>query len=347
MIDKTVPDVDRNEHRSFNWVLNHNRIVKPDHQPYSITEDYFGFFPKEDQLYETRTYESKDSLEIVTMSNDLDVLYFADAYGVYYNDWYGEPVTGEISHILFGGLTETDFLLLDNAKKNKKLVITEFNLIATPTKKFIRNKVERSFDFKWTGWVGRYFIFLDTLSNPELPAWIIKRYVDQYDQPWSFTKSGIVMVHDSIGIVVLENETHLVNEVPYIHATEEGMEKYGLPDSVHYPFWFDIIESGDTNTTYANYKLSANEAGKQVLQTNGIPEIFPAVIASKEPYNYYYFAGDFADNPVKNYTAYFKGIRNFDYFLYLDEVDNRARFFWNFYIPLIENILKDFLKEQD
>jgi len=45
LLDKTVPTKERNEHKSFHWVLNHNRYVKPDKERYKLKEDYYGFFP--------------------------------------------------------------------------------------------------------------------------------------------------------------------------------------------------------------------------------------------------------------------------------------------------------------
>ena len=45
ILDKTVPTMERTEHKSFNWVLNHNRYVKPNGDLYNVDKDYYGFFP--------------------------------------------------------------------------------------------------------------------------------------------------------------------------------------------------------------------------------------------------------------------------------------------------------------
>ena len=40
ILDKTVPTMDRTEHKSFNWILDHNRFVKPNGDLYY--EQLFG-----------------------------------------------------------------------------------------------------------------------------------------------------------------------------------------------------------------------------------------------------------------------------------------------------------------
>ena len=46
ILDKTVPTLDRNNHRSLTWILSHDRIVKADNnRKYLLRKDYYGFFP--------------------------------------------------------------------------------------------------------------------------------------------------------------------------------------------------------------------------------------------------------------------------------------------------------------
>ena len=46
LVDKTVPDLERIEHRSFDWVLTNERFVKKENKrSYSYKKDYFGFVP--------------------------------------------------------------------------------------------------------------------------------------------------------------------------------------------------------------------------------------------------------------------------------------------------------------
>ncbi len=45
ILNKTVPSLERHKHRSFHWVLNHEKFVKQDEKPYSFVKDYFGFVP--------------------------------------------------------------------------------------------------------------------------------------------------------------------------------------------------------------------------------------------------------------------------------------------------------------
>ena len=45
ILDKTVPTLERLNHRSLTWILTNERFVKKNKSSYSYKKDYFGFFP--------------------------------------------------------------------------------------------------------------------------------------------------------------------------------------------------------------------------------------------------------------------------------------------------------------
>ncbi|MBK5271067.1 MAG: hypothetical protein JJE22_08640, partial [Bacteroidia bacterium] len=184
IIDKTVMTQDGQEHVSFSWVLNHERFTKSKSNLYKTSTDYFGFFPLGGENFRLKGLErfSPDMLE--RLSNDADLAYFTDTYGIYRNEWYAKKNIAERSGIVYGGMSEQDIAFLQNMKAKHKLIITEFNTIGSPTSPEIRSEFENMFGLKWSGWVGRYFTSLDTSVNTELPRWLINNYKNQHAGQW-------------------------------------------------------------------------------------------------------------------------------------------------------------------
>jgi hypothetical protein len=83
------------------------------------------------------------------------------------------------------------------------------------------------------------------------------------------------------------------------------------------------------------------------LADNNIPSQFPAIIEHyRNDYKFYYFCGDFADNPISQGGSYFKGISLFRKLFYNDDIAaERVSFFWEFYRPMINKILDDYDKD--
>ncbi|MEJ5995371.1 hypothetical protein WG904_13170 [Pedobacter sp. Du54] len=343
IIDKTVLDRKGQEHISLSWILNYNKYTKNNKESYQIARDYFGFFPKDDQKFRLRGLERFSSPQLNNLSEDADLAYFTDTYGIYKQEWYQQKTTQRSSGILYGGLSNQDLDFLKLMKKKNKLIITEFNTIGSPTPSDIRGQFETLFGMKWSGWTARYFNSLDTVVNKELPVWMVKNYKTINQNRWPFKKAGVVFVSDKDQVVVLEDSTHLNDAMPYIISTSDGQQQFGLPEKIKYPFWFDIIlPEGQTNKVVAKFSLSLKSQGIAELKRYGIPPSFPAVLHQNEAQpKFYYFSGDFCDNPISLTSSYFKGIGFFK-FLFYDTEDpmERKSFFWKFYKPLITNILE-------
>lgn len=345
IIDKTVLTAKGQEHISLNWVLNQEKFSKTNTELYHKERDYFGFFPLDKQKFQLKGLERFSTEQLDQLGNDADAAYITDAYGIYKNEWYGEGNEKERSGIVYGGMSQQDLYLLQLMQKKHKLIITEFNCLGSPTAPAVRNEFEHSFGVKWTGWIGRYFESFDTTTNKELPSWLIKNYLAQHNNRWPFTKSGIAFVHSDDRVVILENNTHLNQELPFIYSSEEGQGHYGLPAKTSYSFWFDIIEPDTSfNHVISSFQIDVNDAGKKVLAAYGLSEKFPAVtVHLNNDYRFFYFSADFADNPIGFNSSYFKGVKYFKWMMYnsRDPLERKS-FFWKLYQPLVTTILNDY-----
>ncbi len=341
IVNKSVTDHNNMELHSLNWLLNHERIVNDQQEFYRPDSDYYGFYPRLGGDFVVRDFNALDSLEIVSLVSNSDLLYLTDSYGVYTHDY--QVRLDEPNRLMYGGFRHSDLAVLKEFRAQNKLIISEFSLFEPPTWRSMRDSLQTILGVKWSGWTGRYFLSLDSTAHEDLPPWVISLYHKKYGEDWPFTDSGIVLVRRD-DIVILEYGTHLVEEAPVIETQAVNAELYGLPPSIQYPFWFDIVSSPERdNQIVSIYHLEVNDRGDSLLRTHNIPKMFPAVLKeSTGEYPFYYFAGDFSDNPVIRSTAYFKGIQRFHKFFYnKNDVEDRQQFFWRFYRPLVSSILRN------
>ncbi|MCF7803144.1 MAG: hypothetical protein K9N46_12575 [Candidatus Marinimicrobia bacterium] len=366
ILDKTVPTQERTEHRSFIQIVINNKYTDGAGNLYRPATDYYGFFPKKEGGYNIRDFRNTEEAALDSIARHASGTYFTDTYGIYNDDWHSIRHLIEAPSLVYGGLHQNDVTLLRKMKRHHKLIMMEFNTLSPPTSPTLRVQVERLFGIRWTGWTGRYFESLDTLANAEIPEWLITNYMAQHNGEWPFSQSGIVFVHGDGRLGILEHRTHLNTPVPVIETAAEYREEYDVSGSVPYPFWFDIVTTDSRNKVISEYRLDLTALGKQVMQTNQLPEAFPAVIAHAPrsmwrqyfprfsiwgysptiahfpgDYTYYYFAGDFADNPVEPFLSRLYGIQRFRKFLYSStNASDRRRFFWEYYYPLINTVLE-------
>lgn len=339
VLDKTVPDNTYSEHKAFFWLLNYHKIINKTGQSYSYKKDYYGFHPVEGEDNTSYKIKSLRLYEILGITDDIDFMYYADSYGVSYEDWYHRPPDKFHSPLMYGGLNQNDYLLLNEMRRKNKLIISEFNMLGSPTSDLVRNKTENLFDFYWSGWTGSYFKSLHS-SNPNLPRWVIDLYEQKYLKKWDFDNSGIVLIHEKGNILVLENKTHLTSEYPQIITDSYGQKEYELPEIQNYTFWFDIIAPGKTNKVVSKFQLSLSAAGIALLKKEKIPAEFPAVIEHLDRYKFYYFSGDFSDLSLSYYSSYFMGFPWLAKTFYLKNSNSKKAFYWRFYVPLIGHIIE-------
>ena len=348
LVDKTVPNDLLEEHKSFDWILTNARFVKKENKrSYSYKKDYYGFVPKitlRERLYDKNEYKIGDLVDPKgkNLAGNNDAVYFADTYGVYTNDWYrggGSFTKSRRSRKLFGGLNNSDNLLIKEMKDRNKLVILEYNSFDYPTIQYESNRIQDRLGITFSGWTGKYFSTLDTLGD-DFPIWMTAMYRKQFKQPWTFKKSGVVLVKDKY-IIVLEEGSQLKNPMPHIITDSVYAKKYNLPESVAFDHWFDINDP-KANNVVSRFKIETTNIGDTLLIGFGLTNEFPAVIQEPAAQRTYYFAGDFANNEIHMWTSRFFGFEKLKGILYSDKPEDTRRFFWLYYKPLITGIFTDY-----
>ncbi|TFG41066.1 MAG: hypothetical protein E4H43_04850 [Bacteroidia bacterium] len=340
ILDKTVPTLERLNHKSLTWILNNSRFVKKDKKrSYSFKKDYYGFAPTRPLKDRGNTKKEYHLSEMIDLPEKIDAIYFADTYGVFFNDWYVGVNKSRRSRKIYGGLTNTDYLLVNEMKNRNKLIILEYNSFDYPSPAFDSYRTQEKIGITFSGWSGKYFEKLDTTAK-NFPVWMTSMYRKEYRKPWTFTKPGIVLLSER-NIIVLEEGTHLKNALPYIITDDTICKKYGVPSSVAFDKWFDIIDPKEGNVI-SRFNLGTTEIGDTLLSSRMLSSSFPAVTQDSATHRIYYFSGDFANNKVNFWLSRMKGFSGIKGLSYSDKPDDTRRFFWLYYKPLVNTIFSDY-----
>ncbi len=342
VMNKTVLGLEKKEHRAIFWVLLNDKFIKNDGKAYRMEKDYFGFHPV--KPLKTRKYEVRRIRlnEIEQLASNYDMAYYADTYGVFFNEWYRRESSKGKGTLIEGGLNNSDYVFLKEMMARNKMLIAEYNFMAPPTIGLVRKKIEDLLGIHWSTWTGRSVKELDPESSKDLPEWVMGIYKKRHNGDWPFSGPGVVLVNElAQQVVVLESGKHLEKSVPEIQTTEFGLEQYELPETVHYPEWFDIMDPVSNNVV-AEYKLHINLEGKAMLDKFGLPSRFPAVIQSSGSSPFLYLAGNYSDYPVRIWNAKIQGIGTFKNIVYNKNEHNVSKFYWKFYVPLISQVLTDY-----
>ncbi|KAF5075649.1 hypothetical protein DSECCO2_168690 [anaerobic digester metagenome] len=339
VLDKTVTNFDRQEHRSFTWLLNRFRYVNPDGKPYSYKKDYYGFFPVnlDEEVFD---FKSLRINEVDAFASSYDIAYYADCYGVYSFEWYKGKSKPIRSQKVYGGLNQNDYLLLKGMLDRGKLVIAEYNMFSTPTNSLVRNKTEELFGIGWSGWTGKYFASLNPASDMGPPDWMPNLFESQHLGAWPTDKAGIVLISNDGLIEVLVEGLHLNTAMPKLIATNDAMQQYGVASNIQYTNWFEFIDA-NSNEVPASFTLDVTDEGKRVLDKLSLKATIPAVIKGTQA-NFYYFAADFAQNPVVMPTSRIAGGLTINRFLTGFGSSYESMFYYRFYAPLMSSILNDY-----
>ncbi len=349
VVDKTVTGDQYHEHQSFFWILKYQKYIKNDGEFYDKSQDYLGY-----HLGDTPESGSGDDLsrlsdrEISEKIKNIDLLFFADTYGVFEND-FSKDNPNERSKKIYGGLNRGDLSLLAEASKQDKTIIVEFNSMASPTSKSIRVEFENQIGVKWTGWISRYFEELDTAINQNIPRWFIKNYLDQHENQWPMRGQGLVFVHEDGRVEALTYQLDYKNQIPEIRTQRLNKAGFKLPEVVPYPDWFDIVLVERDYEVISYYDIDPSASGVEKLRLMGLPRFFPAtVVKNSDQGLFYYLAGDFSDLRSDLGSARFSGLpKLWQGFHLVSDYNDRKSFFWNYYFPLMSQILSKSKEELD
>ena len=340
ILDKTVNQYDRHEHKSFTWLLNHFRYLLPNNKSYSNKVDYFGFFPVdiENEIFD---FKSVRINEVDGYAAAFDVAYFTDCYGVHSFEWYKGKTKPIRSQKVYGGLNQNDFLLIKKMLDTGKLIIGEYNMFSTPTNALIRSKTEALLGIGWSGWSGKYFPTFDVTAQNGPPEWMKNLYESQHMGVWPIDKSGIVLLNNDGLLEVLALDQQLNSSIPIINTSTETAARFGISPSVEYVNWFEFVSPGQ-NKIPSHFKIDVNDEGRKVLERLGLSPETPAVIEHPGEHRYFYLCGDFAENPVSMWTAKLAGGKTINYTLNSFGSPIQSNFFRNYYTPLMNTILLEY-----
>jgi hypothetical protein len=249
----------------------------------------------------------------------------------------------ERSPRIYGGLTLAEARAASAALDAGKTLVAEFNTLGSPTGDDARTTLEAALGVRWSRWIGRYFSHLD--DRDEVPQWMRNDYEREWKQPWRFTGPGYVLVQADEHCEVLR----VGFEVEAIGLTierERPVEAHlvDASDGVPYPYWFDVVVDTPEATRLASFAWHLEDAGRERLKARGLPERFPAVTRRAPPGGgvAWYFAGDFADNPLDARPVPFLGYLGFRHVVEgLKLAPSETAFYWRFYVPMMETILND------
>ncbi len=319
ILDKTVPTVDRREHRGLSWLLNHYRYMGAGDE-----NDYYGYVP-----------EKKEARPLPDDLGDTKYIYVADTYGVY-------DESGERPRLVYGGLQAEEWnTIKQHVSKKETTLIMEFNTLASPTSKDVQKDAAAFLHVQPTGWTGRWFDHLKK-DNPEINASLVDQY-EASGHDWTFEGSGFVLVHEEDErVIVLSDEAgDVLGEGISLSFTENGEAMTGLKESAAYRYWFDITVPVYPEEVIANYEWALSTAGREKLNEAGIPVSFPAAVHHTNGSSHiFYFAGDYADIQSVSSVHRYAGFAKMRAALTPASVYPDEAFYWKTYVPMMKAIME-------
>lgn len=333
VIDKTVPIQDYREHRGLFWFLNHAKYTRlTTDQLYDYQRDFYGFFPDTAAEYSVRAIP--DTTEFP------DLIYLADTYGVYTDDYLQVNQTGQLSPLIYGGLDADEVNRIRQNIGRGNTLIGEFNVVASPTNVQNRTELGKLFRTKWNGWKGRYF--KELTRGIEVPLLVIDGYERQSGLTWNFHGEGYVLVSDNDQVEILLTGQDIAASGCQVRFSPAAVKEFGVQSEIPYQYWFEFTAPDPGTETLAEFRLPVTADGQAKLTALGLPGVFPAVIRTiNTQYTAYYFAGDFADISKASPLVGYAGLTRIMRFFSGLSRQNSDTFYWNGYLPLLEKILAD------
>ena len=312
VVDKTVPGGSLREHESLGWVLNHLKA------PWG---EYVGAHFLDDKLVETPKL-TRQRLAGATR------VFLCDSYGIY----RGDEKDSRDLELLDGGLDEEEISALEEFVGRGGRLYGEFNCLAFPVVGARRQRLEKLFGVHFTGWTGRFF---PDLADPvEVPEWMRRRLKLGSAEDWNYSGPGYVLLHEDGRLVVLAEQQD-VHPAGLTILLDKPLA--GCSPETPFSYWFDVMQVDHGSQLLASFHFSLTVDGRRKLKSLGLKSEFPAILSKGSNL---YCCGDFSDNDISRGPYWLEGWPTYCKWRYRDEADVSRRFFWTFYVPLIEGWLK-------
>ena len=331
--DKTIPNGKVREHTGLFWFLKQKKVMPAEGKTFAYDASYYGLHWDGNGTYH--------EVPLPSLSENADLLYIADTYGIYRNEKVGIVPDAEVPNLIYGGLTQTDvnsirdFLNTDRANT----VVAEYNSFGTPTHPYVRSQMESLLQTKWSGWVGHYVKDLE--EEGRTVEWERNRYETTTGRKWEFSGSGYDLVNEETDILILD-EHDIGRKGNELIFTAKGTELTGISGSVSYQGLFDIVSPLNEAETLAYYSLDVTENGLAKLKSKGLDPVLPAVIRNETAFHTtYYLSGNYAALNYKPRFYFWEGVIERMQKVPDAKQESSDSFYWKTYIPLLDGIYKE------
>lgn len=332
VVNKSMTGYNGSENKSFNYVLNREKIYTAANRAYDLRVDHYGLL-WDDGSYRVKFPHLKDIQRTVERS---DLVYYADVSGIRKSD-LAKLKKGEPDKLEYGGLNNTDYTLIRELIKTDKPLIIESSFFG-PADPLVRYNLEQMMDVYYVGWVGKYM--KDLADEADLYAGLHWKqlYKEYTGNDWDASGPGFVMINpEARRVLVLSEGDHIQSDHGLIVSTDQAMETYDLPPITNFDGWFTILHPG-RNPVLSEFRLDPTEEGMQLLNDFGIPETFPALIHADE--NVWMMAGDFGKCRSNVFFPKVAGIGTL-YERIMGKGKGAQSFFYSYYQPFMTHMIDE------
>lgn len=329
--DRIVKHSVYRKHQGFFWILNQQKYIRSDGRDYEYDRDYYGPKLDDEGNFDHNT-------ELRSISDKPDLIYLADAYGMG-NDTFGYYNGGTPE---YAGISADDMSVVSYAYENGAPVIAETTLFSAPLSDSVYSQLTSLLGVTPTKWLGRYIVDLQDFTD--LPDWAPPMYEQQEGVEWRFTGPGILLVSSEGKIKVLEQNTDFnTKDLLRIYINDDYGSEFFWCSRCNFYNWFELVDANYGTETLATYEFDLNATGMEKFKDISKTPRFSAVTRRQEEGHapVYFFAGDFNDYVSGGRYGKFLFANELFKFLSYDRQGDITNFYWNFYNPLMRQILSE------
>ncbi|MBX3174031.1 MAG: hypothetical protein KF709_06430 [Gemmatimonadaceae bacterium] len=341
VVDKTVPQASFGEHDRVAFWLTHRRVPTADgRKVWDVARDYLGYDPI------ARRGEAISAERLA----GVDLVYLADAYGVYTGD-SAEVVAHstrlaalERSTLVYGGLSLPEVELLESHVARGGSLVAEFNTLEQPTAGSpAGERMGALLGARYDRWLMRWYA--DLASEDEIPSWMRERWERLRGRRWPHRGPGIVVFHETDERIVVIDSTEFTSRWPVTLEVERPDDplvrrvRSGQP----YWYWISAVSPLEGAEVLATFRLHVTPAAEARLRRTGFSPSVPAVVRRAGVPLVAYVTGDIADVGVE--PPPLMRTRYMDWYGRWQAREGRPgpqrRFFWRSTLPLWDGMLDE------